>query len=93
MRSQIEPVDAEIIKREVFDFLEFRSDDPVVIPMQAETRARQPSDQSGFYRLTNVAEMRRPTAVLINSQLDPARISQFDQAFAHVQINYERLLA
>src|SRR5262245_56820279 len=93
MRGQIEPVNAEIVKDETFDLFELRSDDPVVIPMRAEMRAHQPPDQSRFYRLSNEAEMRRPSSILIDGQPESSRVGQVGQSFADIQINDERLLA
>src|SRR5262249_55823705 len=68
-------------------------DDPVVIPMRAEMRAHQPPDQSRFYRLSNEAEMRRPSSILIDGQPESSRVGQVGQSFADIQINDERLLA
>src|SRR5262249_8501686 len=93
MSGQVEPVNAEIVKDQAFDLFELRSDDPVVIPVGAEARAHQPPDQSSLHRLSNEAEVRRPSSVLINGQPDSARIGQISQSFSDIQINDERLLA
>src|SRR5215470_350459 len=93
MSGQVEPVNAEIVKDEVFDLFELRPDDPVVIPMRAEMRAHQAPYQSGPQSLSNEAEMRRPASVLIDGQLDSASLGQIGQSFADNQISDERLLA
>src|SRR5262245_9602314 len=92
MSGQVEPVNAEIIKDQALNLFEFRSDDPVVIPMRAEMSAHQPPDQSGLYRLSNEAEMRRPASILIDGQPDSASVGQFSQPLAGVQIGDEGLL-
>src|SRR5262245_28522374 len=93
MSGQIEPVNAEIVKDEAFDLFELRTDDPVVIPMRAEMRAHQPPDQSGPQRLSNEAEVRRPTSVLIDGQPDSASVGQTSEPFTDIKINDEWLLA
>ena len=91
-REKIEPMDAEIPEDEIVHRFERRARNPAMIPADLDMNADDLADEAGADRLPDIGEMRGPAAVLIDGELEPAPLREFDEFAAVIEVLNERLL-
>ena len=72
-------MDAEVPQDEIVDRFEGRARDPAVVPADLDMHARHLADQPRRDRFAHPGEMRRPAAVLVDRELEPARFADLDE--------------
>ena len=91
-REEIEPMDAEVPEDEIVHRFERRPRDPAMVPADLDMNAGDFADQARADRLTDIGEMRRPAAVLIDRELEATLLRQLDEFAAVIEVLDERLL-
>lgn len=90
--EDIEPVDGEVIEDDMSDGVELSSFDPVVIPVYGEVSALDFSEEAMGDGITDVGEIRGPSAVLIDGEFDALFFSEVNEFLAGVEVEDEGFL-
>ena len=90
--EKVEPVDAEVPKNEIVDRLESGACDPAVVPADLDMDAGHVADEAGADGFTDIGEMGRPAAVLVDREPEPLGFRQRDERLPDREVFDERLL-
>ena len=90
--EKVEPMDAKVPKDEIIHGFEGRSGDPTVIPANLDMNAGDLADEAGIDRLTDIGEVRRPTTVLVDRELEPAPLRELDEFATVIELLHEWFL-